>query len=268
MLSGGNTRELLRAIAAGDSARFQAVPGIGKRTAERIIVELRDKVAGQAAEGRDHPQRGTRARWRARASSASASAPQEADELLAEASRRDARGPDRRGAEGVAVMDQAASGRRRRAHPGGPRLRRRRRARPLAPAAQAGGLRRPAGGEGPARRCSSRRRRAAARHSTTCCSPARPALARPRSRRSSPRELGVPFVADRRPGARAQGRPRRVPHALEPGAVLLHRRDPPPQPRRSRRPSTRRWRTAARPITVGQGAGARASSRSTCPPSR
>jgi Holliday junction DNA helicase RuvA len=49
VLSGGTTRELLRAIAAGDSARFQAVPGIGKRTADRIIVELREKVAGEAA---------------------------------------------------------------------------------------------------------------------------------------------------------------------------------------------------------------------------
>jgi Holliday junction DNA helicase RuvA len=45
-LSGGNSRELLRAIAASDTKRFQAVPGIGKRTAERIIVELRDKVVG------------------------------------------------------------------------------------------------------------------------------------------------------------------------------------------------------------------------------
>jgi Holliday junction DNA helicase RuvA len=36
----------MRAIAAGDAKRFQAVPGIGKRTAERIIVELREKVAG------------------------------------------------------------------------------------------------------------------------------------------------------------------------------------------------------------------------------
>src|SRR5215210_8025353 len=46
-LSGGPVRELLRAIAGGDAKRFQAVPGIGKRTAERIIVELREKVAGQ-----------------------------------------------------------------------------------------------------------------------------------------------------------------------------------------------------------------------------
>jgi len=44
VLSGGPPRELLAAIAAGDAARFQAVPGIGKRTAERIIVELREKV--------------------------------------------------------------------------------------------------------------------------------------------------------------------------------------------------------------------------------
>jgi Holliday junction DNA helicase RuvA len=46
-LSGGPARELLRAIASADAKRFQAVPGIGKRTAERIIVELREKVAGQ-----------------------------------------------------------------------------------------------------------------------------------------------------------------------------------------------------------------------------
>ncbi len=44
VLSGGPPRELLRAIATGDAPRFQAVPGIGKRTAERIIVELREKV--------------------------------------------------------------------------------------------------------------------------------------------------------------------------------------------------------------------------------
>jgi len=50
VLSGGSSRELLSAIAAGDSGRFQAVQGIGKRTAERIIVELREKVAGAVAE--------------------------------------------------------------------------------------------------------------------------------------------------------------------------------------------------------------------------
>jgi Holliday junction DNA helicase RuvA len=44
VLSGGTPRELMAAIAAADASRFQSVPGIGKRTAERIIVELREKV--------------------------------------------------------------------------------------------------------------------------------------------------------------------------------------------------------------------------------
>lgn len=50
VLSGGPARELLRAIAAGDAKRFQAAPGVGKRTAERIIVELREKVTGAIEE--------------------------------------------------------------------------------------------------------------------------------------------------------------------------------------------------------------------------
>ena len=62
ILSGGTPRELLRAIAAGDAKRFQAVPGIGKRTSERVIVELREKVAGELEEqalaqgGEDDPR--------------------------------------------------------------------------------------------------------------------------------------------------------------------------------------------------------------------
>ncbi len=44
VLSAAPPRELLRTLAAGDAARLQAVPGIGKRTAERIVVELREKV--------------------------------------------------------------------------------------------------------------------------------------------------------------------------------------------------------------------------------
>ncbi len=49
-LSGGPPRELVRAIATGDAKRFQAVPGIGKRTAERIIVELRERIAASLDE--------------------------------------------------------------------------------------------------------------------------------------------------------------------------------------------------------------------------
>jgi len=50
VLSGGPPREMLGAIAAGDAKRFQAVPGIGKRTAERIIVELREKVGATVSD--------------------------------------------------------------------------------------------------------------------------------------------------------------------------------------------------------------------------
>jgi Holliday junction DNA helicase RuvA len=60
VLSGGAPRELEAAIAAGEASRFQAVPGIGKRTAERIIVELREKVsvAGDALEKPEAPAAG------------------------------------------------------------------------------------------------------------------------------------------------------------------------------------------------------------------
>jgi Holliday junction DNA helicase RuvA len=51
VLSAGAPRDLFAALAAGDAARFQAVPGIGKRTAERIIVELREKVGVAVPEG-------------------------------------------------------------------------------------------------------------------------------------------------------------------------------------------------------------------------
>jgi Holliday junction DNA helicase RuvA len=47
VLSGGTPRELVAALVTGDAARLQAVPGIGKRTAERIVVELREKVGVQ-----------------------------------------------------------------------------------------------------------------------------------------------------------------------------------------------------------------------------
>jgi Holliday junction DNA helicase RuvA len=44
VLSSSSPGELGKAIAAGDAKRFQVVPGVGKRTAERIIVELREKI--------------------------------------------------------------------------------------------------------------------------------------------------------------------------------------------------------------------------------
>ena len=43
-------RELLRAIGSGDVTRLQALKGIGKKTAERIVVELRDSVGEFASD--------------------------------------------------------------------------------------------------------------------------------------------------------------------------------------------------------------------------
>jgi Holliday junction DNA helicase RuvA len=44
VVSGSPATELRKAIALGDHARFQAIPGIGKKTAERIVLELREKL--------------------------------------------------------------------------------------------------------------------------------------------------------------------------------------------------------------------------------
>ncbi len=45
VVSGSAVSDLRRAIALGDHARFQVIPGIGKKTAERIVLELKEKVA-------------------------------------------------------------------------------------------------------------------------------------------------------------------------------------------------------------------------------
>ena len=43
ILSGGSVEELVGAIKRGDLPRLTAIPGVGKKTAERIILELKDK---------------------------------------------------------------------------------------------------------------------------------------------------------------------------------------------------------------------------------
>jgi holliday junction DNA helicase RuvA len=47
VVSSGSAGDLRRAIALGDTARFQAIPGIGKKTAERIVLELREKLGNE-----------------------------------------------------------------------------------------------------------------------------------------------------------------------------------------------------------------------------
>ena len=51
VVSGSPASELRKAIALGDHARFQAIPGIGKKTAERIVLELREKLGSVVETG-------------------------------------------------------------------------------------------------------------------------------------------------------------------------------------------------------------------------
>jgi holliday junction DNA helicase RuvA len=50
IVSGSPASELRRAIVREDAARFQAIPGIGKKTAERIVLELKEKLGGGAGD--------------------------------------------------------------------------------------------------------------------------------------------------------------------------------------------------------------------------
>ena len=54
-LSGMGAEELLRAIASGDAHGLQAIPGIGKKTAERIALELKDRAAAFSDEAEMPP---------------------------------------------------------------------------------------------------------------------------------------------------------------------------------------------------------------------
>jgi len=49
ILSGSTPDELRRAIALDDTARFEAIPGIGRKTAQRVVLELKEKLGSAAA---------------------------------------------------------------------------------------------------------------------------------------------------------------------------------------------------------------------------
>ena len=281
VLSGGSPRELIAAIAAGDAARFQAVPGIGKRTAERIIVELREKVVvrsdGETADESILASRGAGAdaddtqtgRGLARAGLIELGyAPGEADSLLTDA-------------EGESAEELLAA----RAAPGSvgrmsgeaivtpetariqtpylvaeDELDRSLRPRRLEEfVGQAVAARAARGGD-------RGRQRRAARRSTTCCWPGRPAWARPRWRRSSP--PSSKSRSCRRPARRSSARAtslRSSPRSSRAACSSSMRSTA--SRARWRRRSTRRWRTAGCRSPSAR-APAPASSRSTCRRSR
>jgi Holliday junction DNA helicase RuvA len=53
ILSGISIGELAMCIASGDAKRISAIKGVGKKTAEKICIELRDKVDALAFRGKD-----------------------------------------------------------------------------------------------------------------------------------------------------------------------------------------------------------------------
>src|SRR3954469_14807215 len=55
ILSGMAPDDLLGAIARGDLGRLATIPGVGKKTAERMVLELREKVRRRGKKGRELP---------------------------------------------------------------------------------------------------------------------------------------------------------------------------------------------------------------------
>ena len=55
ILSGMNVEELILAIRTGDVVRLTKIPGVGRKTAERMIVELKDKLEAVAVEAEKAP---------------------------------------------------------------------------------------------------------------------------------------------------------------------------------------------------------------------
>ena len=51
VLSGMSVAELVDAVAAQESGRLVKIPGIGRKTAERLLLELKGKLAGEALAG-------------------------------------------------------------------------------------------------------------------------------------------------------------------------------------------------------------------------
>jgi len=54
IVSGSSPADLRRAIALDDTARFEAIPGIGKKTAQRVVLELKEKIAPLTAVEASH----------------------------------------------------------------------------------------------------------------------------------------------------------------------------------------------------------------------
>ncbi len=207
IVSGSTPADLRRAIALEDATRFVAIPGIGKKTAERIVLELKEKL-GALEVGE---LRASRNWWRATHWSSSAT-------RVVRRSRRWRRPiptcqPEERVRRALRRRHEAPQFLAPTLRPEEDELER-----SLRPRRSTSSSARSASRS--SSRSRSRRRGRAARRSTTCCSSARrarqdePRVHRPRrARRRHPHR--------RRPGARAQGRPRGDPDRARGRDVLF-----------------------------------------------
>jgi len=60
IVSGSPPADLRRAIALEDTARFEAIPGIGRKTAQRVVLELKEKLGSAAATAAEPRELGAR----------------------------------------------------------------------------------------------------------------------------------------------------------------------------------------------------------------
>ena len=250
ILSGGAPRELLRAIAAGDAKRFQAVPGIGKRTAERLIVELREKVAGELEESvavadgdPDDPRSLARdglmhlGYTLTEAEQLLDGADGERAEMLIALRARRPRPSSARPIVSIARDPGSTHGAR--PDPVAAAVRPRRWPRSASPGADdeldrslrppaPGRLRQPGAGDGQLEVfIEAARRRGEPLDHVLLAGP--PGLGKTSLAHIVAAELEAPLVQTAGPGARAQGRHRRLPHRARARLGLLHRRGPPPE---------------------------------------
>jgi len=58
ILSGMDARQLAAAVVSQDRARFKGIPGVGKRTVERLLLELKDKLGFVTAHAEGPPKGG------------------------------------------------------------------------------------------------------------------------------------------------------------------------------------------------------------------
>ena len=228
---------LRRACARRRPDALTLVPGVGKRTAERLLVELSARLVGTRRSTVVRDGRRPVAP-RAEVRDALAGLGYGPDEVRGRPSPAAVPSPEALGAARDASVRASAlerlagwhatSGRAAcacvRADPdrGGVPTRRR-----CGPATWPSSSGQPRAARSTSR-SSSARPASAARPSTTCCSPGRPGWARPRSPGIVAAEMERRAAHHQRPRARAGRRPRGHPHQPRRRRRALHRRDPPP----------------------------------------